>query len=109
MAARYLESLGHTILARNVRTPYGELDLVTRHGEWTICVEVKTRRNRSYGLPEDAVDHRKRAHVLAAAQYYLQQEELLATPWRLDVVAVELDRAGNIRRMEVFENAIREV
>jgi putative endonuclease len=108
LAAQHLESLGHTMVARNIHTPFGELDLVTRHGEWTICVEVKTRSNQNFGLPEQAVDGRKRAHVFAAAQYYLQQEQLLATPWRIDVVAIEVDRRGNVKRLEVFEDAIRD-
>jgi putative endonuclease len=107
LAARHLESLGQTILSRNLRTPHGELDLVTRAGEYTVIVEVKTRSSHAFGLPEQAIDNPKRTHLLNAATYYLQREDLLDSPWRIDVVAVEIDRAGTIHRIEVFEHAVR--
>ena len=105
-AARHLASLGYTIRARNVRTPYGEVDLIAVRGESTVFVEVKTRRSRTYGLPEEGVTARKRRRLTASAQYYLQDHGLSATPWRIDVVAVECDRAGTVKRIEVFENAV---
>lgn len=105
-AAGHLTSLGYVVRARNVRTPYGELDLIAVHGDSTVFVEVKTRRSRTHGLPEEAVTARKKSHLTASAQYYLQKHGLSAMPWRIDVVAVECDGAGNVRRIEVFENAV---
>ena len=68
---------------------------------------MKTRRSRTHGLPEEAVTPRKKARLLAAAQYYLQQRGMIDTPWRIDVVAVEFDRSGILKRLEVIENAVR--
>jgi putative endonuclease len=107
IAARHLESLGQTVLARNVRTPHGELDLVTRDGEWIVAVEVKTRSNHRFGLPEHAIDGRKRAHLLASTLHYLQKENELDSAWRIDVVAVEVNSDGLTSRIEVFEHAVR--
>jgi putative endonuclease len=108
IAAQHLASLGQTILARNERTPYGEMDLITKQGDCTIIVEVKTRTSRQYGLPEEAVDARKRNHLLHAATFYLQREGLLETPWRIDVVSIEIDKTGKMQRLEVFEHAVRD-
>lgn len=105
-AADQLSKSGYEILERNVRTPYGELDLIARCGDATVFVEVKTRRSRTHGLPEEAVTPRKRNHLLASAQYFLQQRALSDTPWRIDVVAVEFDPSGVLKRLEVFENAV---
>jgi putative endonuclease len=105
-AARRLASLGYTIRARNVRTPYGELDLIAVRGESTVFIEVKTRRSRTFGLPQEGVTARKKRRLAASAQYYLQEHGLSATPWRIDVVAVECDGLGTVRRIEVFENAV---
>jgi putative endonuclease len=105
-AAAHLVRLGYEILARNIRTPYGELDLLARREESTVFFEVKTRRNRTHGLPEEAITPRKRNHLLASAQYYLQQRALCEVPWRIDVVAVEFDSSGVLKRLEVFENAV---
>jgi putative endonuclease len=106
-AARHLSRKGYKILARNVRTPYGELDLIATEAGSTVFVEVKTRRSRTHGLPEEAVTLRKRNHLLASAQYYLQQHGLSDAAWRIDVVAVEYGSAGTLQRIEVFENAVR--
>ncbi len=105
-AAGHLALLGYVIRARNVRTPCGELDLIAADGECTVFVEVKTRRSRTHGLPEEAVTARKKSRLLASAQHYLQRTGLSDYPWRIDVVAVEYDRSGTVKRIEVFENAV---
>jgi putative endonuclease len=105
-AAGHLARLGYTIGAHNVRTPYGELDLIAACGEWTVFVEVKTRRSRTHGLPEEAVTARKKKSLLASAQHYLQERSLSDSPWRIDVVAVEYGRSGALERIEVIENAV---
>ncbi|MBN1438129.1 MAG: YraN family protein [Anaerolineales bacterium] len=106
-AAESLRRAGYEIIGRNLRTPYGEVDLVARHMGFTVFVEVKTRRSRAHGLPEEAVTARKRTRLIRSAQHYLQERGLLDTPWRIDVVAVEFGRAGDSQRIEVFENAVR--
>jgi putative endonuclease len=105
-AARLLAERGWRILDRNVRTPAGELDLVARDGEWTVLVEVKARRSRAHGLPQEAVTAAKKRRLLAAALAYLQERDLLETPWRIDVVALEFDRLDRLIRSEVFAHAV---
>lgn len=107
LAARYLQAQGYLILARNVRTPYGELDLVARQGEVVVFVEVKTRRNDAFGMPEDAVGFRKQARLLASAQAYLQAHPDLPGHWRVDVIAIRL-RPGHSPEVRHFENAIHD-
>ncbi len=58
VAATHLEAHGYTILARNWRCAAGEIDLVARDGETLVFVEVKTRRGRAYGAPEEALTPR---------------------------------------------------
>src|SRR5579872_5970124 len=54
-AATWLEALGYTIVERNWRCPYGELDVIARSGGEWVFFEVKTRRGRGMGAPEEAV------------------------------------------------------
>ncbi len=105
-AADHLAGLGYAILGRNVRTPYGELDLVAGRDGATVFVEVKTRRSRALGLPEESITAGKRKRLIASAQHYLQQRGLSDSAWRIDVVAVEYGRGDSPRRIEVFENAV---
>ncbi len=88
VAARYLTVQGYTILSRNYRTPAGELDIVARDGDAIVFVEVKTRRTSSFGPPQAAVTPAKAAHIITAAQHYLQDTAQIDGDWRIDVVAV---------------------
>ena len=102
-AADYLTAHGYEILARNVRTPHGEIDLIARIENVTVFVEVKARTSKSFGPPEFAVNPRKMAHMLESAQSYAQQNQV--DHWQVDVVAVEMVE-GKPEIMH-FENALQ--
>lgn len=90
LAARRLVALGYEIVARNFTCPVGEADIVAREGKTLVFVEVKTRRSRGFGLPEEAVDWRKRAKLRQVARWYLGAHRCGEVPVRFDVVAVVL-------------------
>ena len=92
-AAAYLTQLGYQVCAQNVRTPYGEIDLVaekqTAVGEKVVVfVEVKTRTNTIFGDPEESVNPKKQMHLLKCAQHYIQQYPEQADEWRIDVITI---------------------
>jgi len=101
----YLSARGYAILARNVRTPHGEIDILARREQVLIFVEVKTRTNRKHGYPEEAVGARKQAHMLAAAEHYLLDHPGFPDTWQFDVVAVE-GIPGSEPVITHFENVI---
>jgi putative endonuclease len=102
-AADYLIEKGYELLAANVRTPYGEIDLVLRSGEITIFVEVKTRTSNRLGVPEESVTARKQEHMLAAAEHYAAEQEI--DHWQIDVISVE-GKPGTTPLVTHFENAL---
>ena len=105
LAGDYLLAHGCTLLDRQWRCRYGELDLVARDADGTICfVEVKLRSGNLAGLPREAVDRRKRERLRAAAACYLSQHDLDA-PARLDVAEIYTDEAHRPLRLEYLENA----
>ncbi len=108
LAADKLSSLGCEIVARNFRCPAGEIDLIAKQGEVWIFVEVRTRRGRKFGTPEESITPRKKAHLIAAAQTYLQSQSLPDADWRIDLVAVEFTPTGKLVRVDVIENAVNE-
>ena len=108
-AARlHLRKLGYRILATNFRTREGEIDIVARDRDAFVFVEVKTRRGRAFGLPEEAITPAKSAHLIAAAQAYLEQVDKPHADWRIDVVAVELGPRGRPTRVELHKGAVSE-
>ena len=87
-AAAYLAAVGMRVLARNVRGPGGEIDIVAADGETIVFVEVKARSSRTFGSALGAVDARKRRRIRATAEEYLQFVAPHARG-RFDVVTVE--------------------
>jgi putative endonuclease len=81
-----------------------ELDLVAARGGRVVFVEVKTRRGRERGLPEEAVDARKRARLVRGAAAWLHARRRRAARVRFDVIACEIDAAGGCR-LRHFEGA----
>jgi putative endonuclease len=104
-AAGYLAVNGYTILARNVHGAHGEIDIVASKDGLLVFVEVKTRRSHTFAYPEDSVTHRKQAHLLSAAEEYLQAHPESSESWQFDVIAVE-GQPGGIAKIEHFENMI---
>lgn len=71
LAEEYLAGLGYTILLRNWRHGRYEIDLVTVKNDVLHFIEVKTRSNNKFGLPEEAIDRKKlRQMIFAGAQYH---------------------------------------
>ena len=73
VAATHLEAKGYVILARNWRCRLGEIDLVAQLGDVVIFVEVKTRRGRDFGLPEEGVTLRSVAEMFVEAMHSLAE------------------------------------
>ena len=109
VAAMFLEQRGYKILDHNFRTRTGEIDLIAEDADGLAFVEVRTRRGDAMGTPEESLTPRKRKRMIAMALEYLQaHEEHAERAWRIDLVAIELDRAGKIARMEVIKSAVEE-
>jgi len=106
IAAEYLAAQGYDILERNVRTPEGELDIVAKLGEFIIFVEVKARGSRTFGSPEEALTVAKQRRLRRAAWAFLQEQDLVDSHWRIDVVAIDGSIAQGVRRLEHYEFAI---
>ncbi len=106
LAAAHLRAQGWAVVARNVRYPEGELDIVIERGGRYAFVEVRTRRGRAYGTPEESITIHKRKRLLQAAQHYLQEHGLSGADWRIDLVAIELAHSGRLIRLDVLEGAI---
>ena len=101
--AAYLRERGYEIIARNARTPYGEIDIVAKQADIYIFVEVKTRTSNKMGQPEESVNLRKQAHMLACAEHYAAENAI--DHWQIDVISVE-GKVGLEPRITHFENAI---
>lgn len=92
-AAEYLLSQRMEILDRNWRHGrLGEIDLVARDGDWLVVVEVKTRRNRWYGAPVEAVTDTKLLRLRQLAGAWLREHpKIRPSRIRIDVIGIDVD------------------
>lgn len=94
MAERELVRRGYEIVARNVRTRSGEIDLICRDRREFVFVEVKTRRAGSFVAAAEAVDRRKAARLAVLAQSWLAACGQRSAPWRIVVAALTVRADG---------------
>lgn len=97
-AERYLVGGGMGLVERDVRLRIGQIDLVMLDGDRLVIVEVKSRRGGDYGPPQEAVTARKLAKLRELAETYRLLHPDLGVGLRIDVVAVDFGRRGQLCR-----------
>jgi putative endonuclease len=90
IAELYLKKQKFTIIEKNFRCKCGELDIVAREGKTIVFVEVKTRKNLSYGPPQLSVTQFKQRQISKAALLYMEQKRIKGINARFDVIAIML-------------------
>ena len=86
-AALFLQLKRYRILARRVKTPVGEIDLIARRGDLVVFVEVKARASRAAGL--EAIPLRGWKRIATAAGLFMAAHpEYAAFGWRYDMIVV---------------------
>jgi len=103
IAAKYLRNKGYKILARNYYTNDGEIDLVCQKNNVIIFVEVKTRTNRNFGWPEEAVTEEKLENIALAAEKYLEEYKIKAE-WQIDIISIMIDKKNKVLQIGHLEN-----
>ena len=86
VAADYLFRKGYEILEHDWHSGHRDIDIVARQGQMTVFVEVKTRRNREFGDPLDAIDYWKRYHLRRAISHYVAFHRI--DHFRFDIITV---------------------
>jgi len=87
LAADYLERKGYTILERNWHSGHRDIDIIAWHEQVVVFVEVKTRRNRLFIEPEEAIDYRKLNNLRAAINHYVKFKNI-RQQIRLDAITI---------------------
>lgn len=99
IAGEYLKAQGYEIIEYNFYSRSGEIDIIARHDEYLVFVEVKYRDNDHAGHPFEAVSISKQRTMSKCASYYMKKNRLYDVPVRFDVVGILGDK------IEVISNA----
>jgi putative endonuclease len=108
LAKGFLKKRGYRILETNYHYPEGEIDIVAKHKDYLVFVEVRTKTSLEFGSPEESVTEAKKKKLITTAYYYRQTHNNLPPLWRIDFVAVRLDQKGKLSHIELIENAVNE-
>ena len=116
VATKWLENKGFSIIDRNYRKKWGELDIVAEKKGLIHFVEVKTVSRKSYGghfeqeinnyRPEDNMHPWKLQRLRRAIQTYLLQYYKSDPLWQFDLVCVFLDHEKRVAKVRLLENII---
>jgi len=108
LARDFLKKRGYRIIETNYRSPTGEIDIIAKHKDYLVFVEVRTKKSLEFGSPEESITLTKMERLRTTALHYQQNHDKLPELWRIDVVAIELNQKGKPSRIELIENAIGE-
>jgi len=104
LATEFLKKKGYRIVETNYLKRSGEIDIIAfdpKYSEY-VFTEVKTRSNRSFGYPEEAVDEEKFQKIAATAERWLSDKNLDDSEWRIDIIGIEWN--GKEPEIEHIEN-----
>ena len=105
IAAQELMRRGYRVIKRNYRSRLGEIDIIAEWQDTLVFVEVKAKTGLSFGLPQENVGLRKQAKIRKVAQCYLAETDQFHRVISFCVIAIQLDREGNILQIEIIEDA----
>jgi putative endonuclease len=103
-AESYLLRKGYRIVAKNLRSSLGELDLVAEDGQVLVFVEVKARRTEDFGGAIHAVHQRKQEKLIQLASLFLARHHLTNRICRFDVVLLQ-GTGTTTQQIEHIQNA----
>jgi len=109
LARDFLKKRGYHIFETNYRCPEGEIDIVAKHKDSLVFIEVRTKKSSEFGSPEVSITPAKKERMKATASRYRQTHNDLPLLWRIDVVAIELNQKGKPSRIELIENAVSDM
>ena len=87
LAAVWLQQKGYTIIERDWKSGHRDIDIIARDHQTVVFVEVKTRRNRLYGDPEEAIDYRKLQSLQQTINHYIKYRHI-DSEIRFDIITV---------------------
>lgn len=99
LACRYLEKNGYQILERNKHySRFCEIDIIAKHKNTIVFVEVKTRKSNAYGTPIEAITRTKYENIRTGVQFYLAENKV--KDYRIDVVGITLKPEMKIQHLK---------
>ena len=98
IATKYLEQIGYEIIQRNFECKIGEIDIIAKDKNEIVFVEVKTRKNNTFGTPFEAITKTKYENIKKGALKYISENP--CRNYRIDVIGITLQPELKIEHMQ---------
>ncbi len=105
LAKEYLEKKGYEILEQNYKTKYTEIDIVAKKGGQLVFIEVRTKSNARFGIPEETINYKKQRKLLWNAKAYVAHQKYKGA-YRIDAICIVLGEDHKPEAFEHYENII---
>lgn len=105
LGARFLKKRRHRIVSTNFSSRWGEIDIISKHGDVLVFTEVRSKHSEAFGTPEETIDGRKQLRIKKTAAYYLHLNHILDCVCRFDVIAIVWH--GEDPELRYYEDAFR--
>lgn len=103
LASDYLKKKGYKIIGQNYQSRYAEIDLIARHKDVLVIVEVRTKIGEQFGSPEETLNNKKLQKVKTNAAAYATHAKWNKL-YRVDAVCIVLGKDKTVERIEHYEN-----
>ncbi len=99
LAAAYLTQKGYDIIETNYRTRYEEIDIIAKDKNTIVFVEVKYRKNESFGNPLESITLNKQKRISMGAAIYLsnKNKSIEKTSIRFDAIGITGEKITHIK------------
>jgi len=106
-AEEYLLDHEFQIIIKNFHSLYGEIDIIAQKNGKLHFIEVKSRRNNSFGLPIESYTYKKQQKIIKTAFIYMDQQNIRLS-FQFDFISILLDQQDGIKEIKMMENALYE-
>ena len=104
IAEKYLKKQGYKIIEKNYHASrFSEIDIIARHNNLLVFVEVKARASLKTGYGREAVDKRNQDNIRYGAQHYMSCKLKKEENCRFDVL--EITYSGDVPEIQLIQNA----
>ncbi|MCD4657610.1 MAG: YraN family protein, partial [Planctomycetes bacterium] len=104
-AVKLLKRKGFRIIARNVESDYGEIDIIAKDADLIAFVEVRSKTAPFLVSPADSVNREKQRKIGLTAREFLRLHRISKLSYRFDIVSVIFDKEHKLKEIEHIESA----
>ncbi len=102
-ASHYLQAHGYKIIAVNFYSCYGEIDIIAKKNNKISFVEVKTRTQNKFGIPEESFSKRKYIRMKKTIAKFFEDTAVFS-PWQIDMIAIEMNSFEQVKDIRHYKN-----